>query len=148
MAFPSDRREARAHWERSTALFRGLGVTRLVAYGLAVTSATYIDDADSIERAMRMNDEALALGRGVGSPALVAQVLNIRGELTRVAGHDDLAREAYEEGLQISSDLGDDMYVSVFLSNLSYLASHRGDPEGRAGSRTGRCGSAGRRDAG
>jgi predicted ATPase/DNA-binding SARP family transcriptional activator len=129
MAFPSDRREARAHWERSTALFRGLGVTRLVAYGLAVTSATYIDDADSIERAMRMNDEALALGRGVGSPALVAQVLNIRGELTRVAGHDDLAREAYEEGLQISSDLGDDMYVSVFLSNLSYLASHRGDPE-------------------
>jgi tetratricopeptide (TPR) repeat protein len=82
-----------------------------------------------VERSIAMNDEALALGRGVGSPALVAQVLNVRGELTRVAGLDEMAREAYEEGLQISSALGDEMYVSVFLSNLSYLADHRGDHE-------------------
>jgi predicted ATPase/DNA-binding SARP family transcriptional activator len=129
MAFPSDRREARAHWELATRRFRELGETRLMAYSLAATSATYIDDSDNVELAMRMNDEALALGRGVGSPALVAQVLNIRGELTRVAGRHGEAREAYEEGLQISGDLGDDMYVSVFLSNLSYLANHRGDAE-------------------
>jgi len=129
MAFPSSRPEARGHWERATGLFRELGETRLVAYGLAVTSATYIGDGEQIGLAMRMNDEALALGRGVGSPALVAQVLNIRGELTRVAGRDELAREAYEEGLQISGDLHDEMYVSVFLSNLSYLADHRGDHE-------------------
>ncbi|CUR60493.1 hypothetical protein NOCA1210132 [metagenome] len=129
MAFPSHRPDARVHWERATELFRSLGETRLVAYGLAVTSATYIDESGHIELALRMNDEALALGRRVGSPALVAQVLNIRGELTRVAGRDELAREAYEEGLQISGDLGDEMYVSVFLSNLSYLADHRGDPE-------------------
>ncbi|WP_416956646.1 ATP-binding protein [Nocardioides sp. T5] len=129
MAFPSNRPEARVHWERATELFRSLEETRLVAYGLAVISATYIDEAEHVELAMRLNDEALALGRGVGSPALVAQVLNIRGELTRVAGRDELAREAYEEGLQISGDLGDEMYVSVFLSNLSYLADHRGDHE-------------------
>jgi tetratricopeptide (TPR) repeat protein len=127
MAFPSNRPEARTHWERATVLFRELGETRLVAYGLAVTSATYIGDVEQTGLAMRTNDEALALGRGVGSPALVAQVLNIRGELTRVAGRDEEAREAYEEGLQISGDLGDEMYVSVFLSNLSYLADHRGD---------------------
>nr|WP_300050859.1 BTAD domain-containing putative transcriptional regulator [uncultured Nocardioides sp.] len=129
MAFPSSRPEARTHWERATVLFRELGETRLVAYGLAVTSATYIADVEQTGLAMRTNDEALALGRGVGSPALVAQVLNIRGELTRVAGRDEEAREAYEEGLQISGDLGDEMYVSVFLSNLSYLADHRGDHE-------------------
>ncbi|MGF9754486.1 NB-ARC domain-containing protein [Microvirga sp. 0TCS3.31] len=129
MAFPSDRPEARTHWERATGLFRELGETRLVAYGLAVTSATYIGDVEQTALAMRTNDEALALGRGVGSPALVAQVLNIRGELTRVAGRDEEAREAYEEGLQISGDLGDEMYVSVFLANLGYLADHRGDHE-------------------
>jgi predicted ATPase/DNA-binding SARP family transcriptional activator len=129
MAFPTDRGDARAHWERATELFRALGETRLVAYGLAVTSATYIGDVGHVERSIAMNDEALALGRGVGSPALVAQVLNVRGELTRVAGLDEMAREAYEEGLQISSALGDEMYVSVFLSNLSYLADHRGDHE-------------------
>lgn len=129
MAFPLNRPEARGHWECATRMFRALGETRLVAYGLAVTSATYIGDVEQHELAMRTNDEALALGRGVGSPALVAQVLNIRGELTRVAGRDDLAREAYEEGLQISGDLGDEMYVSVFLSNLSYVADHSGDHE-------------------
>jgi predicted ATPase/DNA-binding SARP family transcriptional activator len=129
MAFPLDRTEARAHWERATRLFRDLDQTRLVAWGLAVTSATYIGDVAQLGLAMRTNDEALALGRGAGSPALVAQVLNIRGELTRVAGRDDEAREAYEEGLQISSDLDDEMYVSVFLSNLGYLADHRGDPD-------------------
>ena len=129
MAFPSSRPEARGHWELATRLFRRLGETRLVAYGLAVTSATYIGEAAHVEAAIRMNDEALALGRGVGSPALVAQVLNVRGELTRVAGLDELAREAYEEGLQISGTLGDELYVSVFLSNLSYLAEHRGDHE-------------------
>ena len=47
MAFPSNRPEARAHWELATELFRGLGETRLVAYGLAVTSATYIGDVGS-----------------------------------------------------------------------------------------------------
>ena len=76
---------------------------------------------------MQINDEALALSRGVGGPALIAQVLNIRGELTRVAGDDRLAQAAYEEGLQISTALEDEMYVSVFLSNLSYLAEHRGE---------------------
>jgi predicted ATPase len=129
MAVPSDRPEARTHWERATGLFRDRGEARLVAYGLAVTSATYIDDAEHIDVALRTNDEALELGRRVGSPALIAQVLNIRGELTRVAGRDEEARVAYEEGLQISCDLDDEMYVSVFLSNLSYLADHRGDHE-------------------
>jgi predicted ATPase len=129
MAFPSSRPDARTHWERATALFRGLGETRLVAWGLAVTAATHIGDVGRIGLAMEVNDEALALGRGVGSPALVAQVLNIRGELARVAGRDEEARAAYEEGLQISTDLGDEMYVSVFLSNLGYLADHRGDHE-------------------
>ena len=37
--------------------------------GSAVTSATYIGDAEQHESAMRTNDEALALGRGAGSPA-------------------------------------------------------------------------------
>lgn len=127
LAFPRSQPEARVHWERSTELFRSLGETRLLAYSLAVVSATYLSSIEESEAAMRINDEALALARSVGGPALIAQVLNIRGELTRVAGDDDLAQAAYEEGLQISTDLDDEMYVSVFLSNLSYLADHRGE---------------------
>lgn len=129
LAFPRSQPEARVHWQRSTELFRELGETRLLAYSLAVVSATYLSEIEQCELAMQINDEALALGRSVGGPALIAQVLNIRGELTRVAGQDDLAQAAYEEGLQISSTLDDEMYVSVFLSNLSYIADHRGDYE-------------------
>lgn len=127
LAFPRSQPEARVHWERSTELFRSLEEERLLAYSLAVVSATYLSSLDAHAEAMEINDEALTLARRVGGPALIAQVLNIRGELTRVAGHDDLAQAAYEEGLQISCDLDDEMYVSVFLSNLSYLADHRGE---------------------
>jgi predicted ATPase/DNA-binding SARP family transcriptional activator len=127
LAFPRSQSEARVHWQRAVELFRGLGDDRLLAYALAVLSATYLGEEEQYRRAMRINDEALALARRVGGPALVAQVLNVRGELTRVGGEDDLARAAYEEGLAISRALDDEVYVSVFLANLSYLADHRGE---------------------
>ena len=127
LAFPRSQPDARVHWQRATELFRDLGETRLLAYALAVGSATYIGELEQYETAMQINGEALALSRGIGGPALIAQVLNIRGELTRVGGDDRLAQAAYEEGLQISTALADEMYVSVFLSNLSYLADNRGE---------------------
>jgi predicted ATPase/DNA-binding SARP family transcriptional activator len=127
LAFPHSQWRAREHWELAVAMFRALAEPRLLAYALAVTSVTYVGAADRYAHAIRVNDEALRLAREAASPSLVAQVLNIRGEITRVAGHDDLARAAYEEGLAISTDLDDEMYVSVFLANLSYLADHRGD---------------------
>lgn len=127
LEFPRSQTVARTHWQRSTHLFRRLGDTRLLAYSLAVKAATYVGDPSRYERALQLGDEALALARKVDEPALIAQVLNIRGELTRVAGDDALAREAYEEGLELSTALGDEGYVSVFLANLSYLASHRGE---------------------
>jgi tetratricopeptide (TPR) repeat protein len=129
LAFPRSQLDARDHWQQAVERFRGLPEPRLLAYALAVTSATYLGEPAAHARAMELNDEALALGRSVGGPALVAQVLNVRGELTRVAGQDELARAAYEEGLEISRVLGDHVYVSVFLANLSYLADHRGDHE-------------------
>ena len=127
LEWPRDRLDARAHWERATELLRSLGDSRLLAYALAVNSATYVGDREGYERAMGLNDEALTLARQAGAPGLVAQVLNVRGELTRVAGHDALARAAYEEGLELSDAAGDESYVSVFLANLSYLADHRGE---------------------
>lgn len=127
LEWPRNQLDARAHWRRAAQVFRRLGDSRLLAYALAVKSATYVGDRDCYEFAMRLNDEALALARQSGAPALVAQVLNVRGELTRVAGDDALARAAYEEGLDLSETAGDESYVSVFLANLSYLADHRGE---------------------
>lgn len=127
LAVPHSQVRAREHWEQAVAMFRALGQPRLLAYALAVSSVTYVGVPDRHDHAVRVNDEALALARSAASPSLIAQVLNVRGEITRVAGDDEMARAAYEEGLRISTDLEDEMYVSVFLANLSYLADHRGE---------------------
>jgi len=127
LEFPRSQLAARTHLHRASELFRRVGDDRLLAYSLAVKSATYLGDHDYYERALQLNDEALTLARHVGEPTLIAQVLNVRGELTRVGGDDVLARAAYEEGRDLSIAVGDENYVSIFLSNLSYIAEHRGE---------------------
>lgn len=127
LGFPSSPTRARRDLECAAQLFRERGESMLLAYALAVCSATYMHDPEQYGVAMRTNGEALELARRIGSPALVVQVLNVRGEVTRVAGHDELARAAYEEALQLSREVGDDNYVSLLLCNLSYVAEHRGD---------------------
>ena len=51
LAFPRSQPEARVHWERATDLFRELGETRLLAYALAVTSATYLGELEQYRAA-------------------------------------------------------------------------------------------------
>ena len=48
LAFPRSQPEARVHWQRSTELFRRLGETRLLAYSLAVGSATYLSEQEQL----------------------------------------------------------------------------------------------------
>ena len=109
--------------------FRALGHKRYLSYSLAWVSGTYFGDSANYDVAMRLCDEALGLARQVGERPLLAQALNIRGELTRVHGDDDLALAAYTEGLELAEAAHDEAHVSMFLGNLSFLADHRGDYE-------------------
>jgi len=118
---------ARRYWDESLRRFRALGHKRYLSYSLAWVSGTYFGDSSHFDLAMRQCDEALALARQVGERPLLAQILNIRGELTRVHGDDDLALAAYTEGLELAKAARDEAHVSMFLGNLSFLADHRGD---------------------
>jgi predicted ATPase/DNA-binding SARP family transcriptional activator len=129
LEWPNGQLAARQHWERAIELLRPLGHDRYLAYALFLTSATFLGEDDSFEYAMRLNDEGVSLARQVGERPLIAQALNVRGEMARVAGHDELARAAYEEGLELSIAMGDQAYVALLQANLSYLASHRGEHE-------------------
>jgi hypothetical protein len=60
---------------------------------------------------------------------LLAQALNILGELTRVNGDDDRALAAYTEGLELATAAADDAHIAMFLGNLGDLAEHRGEFE-------------------
>ncbi|MGY1602172.1 ATP-binding protein [Geodermatophilus sp. SYSU D00815] len=119
---------ARTHLAAAAELFRGLGPDRYLAYALGLTAVTFIGDGAAYPDALRQVDESIALARRVGEGGLTAQVLCIRGELTRVHGDDDAARAAYEEALELSTEVGDGILQSMLLGNLGYLAEHRGDP--------------------
>ncbi|HEX6421517.1 MAG TPA: winged helix-turn-helix domain-containing protein [Acidimicrobiales bacterium] len=127
LEWPRDLRATRGHWERAAAAFRRLDHRRYLAYALMLCSGTFIGDPSHYDHALRLCDDGIALARQVGEKPLIAQGLNIRGELTRVAGDDASALAAYEEGRDLAAATGDEAHLSVFLANLSYLADHRGD---------------------
>ncbi|MGY1617964.1 ATP-binding protein [Geodermatophilus sp. SYSU D00691] len=120
---------ARTHLVAAAELFRGCGPDRYLAYALGLAGVTFVGDPAAYAAALRQVDESIALARRVGEGGLTAQVLTIRGELTRVHGDDDLARTAYEEALRLSAEVGDGILQSMLLANLGYLAEHRGDHE-------------------
>ncbi len=130
LAFPRSQPEARRHWQRAAELFRELGETRLLAYALAVTSATYLGEHEQYARAMQINDEALALGaqRRRPRPDRAGAQRPRRAHPRRRGGRP---RPGGVRGgpADLQHAIGDEIYVSVFLSNLSYLADHRGDYE-------------------
>ncbi len=124
-----DREVGRRHWRAAEERFRELGHDRYLAYSLALISTTYVGDTDSTPEALEICDESIALGRRVGERPLLAQALNIRGELTRVTGDDDGALAAYEEGLELARAAGDRTHEAMLVGNLSFIAEHRGDYE-------------------
>ena len=120
---------ARRHWSEAIETFRRLGDDRHLAYALALHSVTYVGDEDNYDVAVAECDEGIALARPRNEPPLLAQALNIKGELARVHGDDGLALAVYEEGVELATAVHDDAHLTLFLANLSYLADHRGDYE-------------------
>ena len=106
----------------------------MLAYALPKAAIGYLGDPDRYDQAMQLCDEGIELSRQIGDRPLIAPALNVRGELTRIAGRDDLARAAYEEGRDLSIAAGDDAHLSVFLANLRlHLRSTRATTTGPAG---------------
>jgi predicted ATPase/DNA-binding SARP family transcriptional activator len=118
---------ARVHWAGAVQRFREIGDDRYLSYALGLAAGAYIGDADSYDDAVAMSREAIALGRTVGDRPLLAQSLNVFGELARNQGDDDLAEECYLEGLTLAREAGDRAHESVMLANLAYISTHRGD---------------------
>ena len=120
---------AREHWDAAIVAFRALGDDRYLAYALGLVPGTYIGEPDRYDLAIGLCDEGIALARRAGDRPLIAQALNVKGELARVHGDDDLAREVYEEGKALAEAAGDAAHLILFLANLAHIADHRGDYE-------------------
>jgi hypothetical protein len=127
--WPRDQGVARSHWGRAIEAFGLLGDQRYRAYSMALAAGTYLGDRERYEHAMRLCDDGIALARTVGDRPLIAQALNVKGELARVHGDDEMALDAYLEGRDLAIAAGDEAHLSAFIANLSYLANHRGDDD-------------------
>jgi non-specific serine/threonine protein kinase len=119
--------EAGRHWASAIEGFRAEGDQRYLAYALALSSGQYIGDHDRYDEGIELSTEAIELARAVGDPPLIAQALNVRGEIERVHGDDDAALVDYLEGERLSAEIGDRAHQTIFLANLAYLATHRGE---------------------
>jgi non-specific serine/threonine protein kinase len=118
---------ARAQWQQALERFRELAHDRYTAISLAYIAATFIGSPTDYELALRLCADAVGIARPVGEQPVMAQILNIEGELARVQGDDDRARVAYRMALDAARAGHEPGVESTVLANLSYLATHRGD---------------------
>jgi tetratricopeptide (TPR) repeat protein len=122
---------ARRHWGLALDLWRNEDHDRYVAFCLAHLAGLSIgfDDREEYARSMQLCDEAIAIARRTGERSLLAQCLNIAGELARVAGDGDVARDVYTEALDLLGGAHDHQQRAVVLSNLAALAGDTGEPD-------------------
>jgi predicted ATPase len=72
--------------------------------------------------------EAVAIGEELGLPAIVAQGLNIWGELFRLRGDLDESIRVQEEARAKAVEAGEEMRVAMVDHNLGIMAYTRGEP--------------------
>lgn len=117
---------ARDLWAQSLALFRDIAHARYIALSLAWVAVTYIGRPDDYQRALGLSDEAIDRAERTGEQLVLAHTLNLKGEITRVHGDDEMAGAAYEAALRAARAGGDRGSESRILGNLAYVARHRG----------------------
>ena len=114
--------EAITYFEESADLFIEIGeewgATHMLCY-LAVARLCQGDEA----RAKQSAEKALALGREAGERHGTSEALGVLARLSWEAERDpERARALFEEGLELSAEVGDETAVAYFLRGLAAIA--------------------------
>jgi predicted ATPase/DNA-binding CsgD family transcriptional regulator len=80
-----------------------------------------------VEERVRFCEEGLVLFRELGDMHGITRALNNLGDLARLVGDYERAKDAYEECRALSLQRGDKHLAAAAVSNLSYVAMHKGD---------------------
>lgn len=113
-----ERERFRAAGEESLRIAREAGDRIGTARALTLCALAAQDD-ENLDEASRLNEEALALGREVGEPSIVAVALNSLGETARLEGDFERARKRYRQVLAETGDVAND---EVAYFNLGQVA--------------------------
>ncbi|MBL8130302.1 MAG: AAA family ATPase [Anaerolineae bacterium] len=122
-----DRSQAGVMMERAVASAREAGSPLVYAWALLFQGGAAIGESQTYRRAVPVVEEALALFQNMDCKPGLAQGFCILGELHRAVGDDERAKPAYEQGLALSRQIGDQRHESMILGNLGFIATHRGE---------------------
>lgn len=82
-----------------------------------------------VRSARELLEEGLALARRAGAVNIVAQALNMWGEMERGAGNYERAKEIQQEALEVVRETGERRRIAMLSHNLGLIAHHLGDDE-------------------
>lgn len=115
--------------EKALALALELGDRRNEAWSFARLASCFIELLERYDEGVGYTDEALAIFQKLDDKPGIAYTLNVLGELARLAGDYDRAREAYEQCLAMVLETGEVVRRDMMLSNLAFVAYQKGDYE-------------------
>jgi hypothetical protein len=95
-------------------------------FGFSATVALGMGDR---ERARRLAERSLSLGREIGAREAVSVALPTLAAIARANGDHERARQLFGEGLLFSAEVGDGTNVAFYLEGLATLAASEGRPE-------------------
>src|SRR5579871_3168636 len=119
---------ARALYEESLAIYKGLGDQKSIAALLSNLGNVAYDQGD-YAAARQLYEESLAIRREIGDKRGIAHSLANLGNVAYNQGDYAAARALYEESLGISRELGDMRVIAESLEGMAALAEGQGQSE-------------------
>jgi tetratricopeptide (TPR) repeat protein len=117
---------AAKHLEDSAARWRAAG-NRLAAVGAVLNLCDVERVRGNLDRASRLIDECLEVGRSLDAKALVASSCTFKGYALGVSGDSAGARRFFEEAAALHRETGNKGGLVEVVENAAFVASDRGN---------------------
>jgi predicted ATPase len=121
----NDLHKGKEYLHRALVLYRELGDKRGAALSSILLSIMGVDNPQEIQQSIGLAQESLVAFRELGDMSGIALALNILGELRRVEGDYESARQYYEACLEIVKKTGERLREAMQYHNLGFIATHQ-----------------------
>jgi predicted ATPase/DNA-binding CsgD family transcriptional regulator len=121
----NDLHKGKEYLHRSLSLYQKIGDKRGAALSSILLSIMGVDMPQEIQQSIGLAQESLVVLRELGDKPGISLALNILGELRRVEGDYESARQYYEACLEIVKETGERQREGIQYHNLGLIATHQ-----------------------
>jgi predicted ATPase/DNA-binding CsgD family transcriptional regulator len=125
----NDLHKGKEYLHRSLSLYQKIGDKRGAALSSILLSIMGVDMPQEIQKSIGLAQESLVVFRELGDKPGISLALNILGELRRVEGDYESARQYYEACLEIVKETGERLREAMQYHNLGLIATHQNQPQ-------------------